>query len=243
MNPHPTTTNPPVHAALAIEWQGESLRLRSDRAIAWPAKEIVFIADPHFGKASSFRAAGVPVPSGTTRADLDRLSRVITEESARALIVLGDFFHARAGLTESMLRALDAWREEHADLEIIIVRGNHDRHAGDPPARFRARVVDEPFAFAPFSLVHHPTAEPHHAELAGHVHPCIRLREANGGSGLRAACFLFGERQALLPAFGGFTGTHPCQPKTGDRVFAIGPDRVLEVTGAVSGPPVRQTGR
>lgn len=229
---------PKLIGSLEIEWRGEPLRLRSDRSLVWPRERAVFITDPHFGKASSFRAQGVPVPAGTTISDLDRLSRMVEEEQARTLIVLGDFFHARDGLTARTLESLIAWRERHAALDVLIVRGNHDHHAGDPPAGFLARIVDEPFPFGPFTLAHHPSESPCAGELAGHLHPCIVLRGA-AGFGLRTPCFVFGEQQGLLPAFGGFTGGHVHDPAPNDRVFAIGPDRVVEVTAAVTGRPAR----
>ena len=48
---------------------------------------------------------------------------------------------------------------------------------------------------------------------------------------MRAPCFHFGPRVAVLPAFGAFTGMHPVRVRRGDRVFAIGPDAVVEVGG------------
>ncbi len=38
---------------------------------------MLLIADPHFGKAASFRSRGIAVPVGTTRYDLDRLAELI----------------------------------------------------------------------------------------------------------------------------------------------------------------------
>jgi metallophosphoesterase superfamily enzyme len=38
----------------------------------------------------------------------------------------------------------------------VLVRGNHDSRAGDPPASLGIRVVDEPFAVGPFAACHHP---------------------------------------------------------------------------------------
>jgi len=45
---------------------GEKLVLLAERAVFWPAKKALFVADFHLGKAASFRRAGIPLPSGTT---------------------------------------------------------------------------------------------------------------------------------------------------------------------------------
>lgn len=222
----------PPSAGCEINWCGERWRLRCERVLLLPDRATALIADPHFGKAAAFRAGGVPVPDGSTRADLDRLTRVLIEERVQTLIVLGDFFHAHAGVTADLCTELIAWRNQHEALRLIIVRGNHDQEAGDPPVALRAEMQNEPFALLPFALVHHPSdpcniARP--IEIAGHVHPCVRLRDGNG-RGMRSPCFVFGRHRAILPAFGGFTGGHPYRPASGERIFAIGPDRVLEVT-------------
>ena len=39
-----------------------------------------------------------------------------------------------------------AWRAAHRSLDLVLVRGNHDDRAGDPPATLGIRVVDEPLA-------------------------------------------------------------------------------------------------
>ena len=64
--------------------------------------------------------------------------------------------------------------------------------------------------------------------LAGHIHPCVRLRGA-GRQRLRLPCFYFGDRQGILPAFGTFTGLGDVEVQNGDRVFVIADDRVVEV--------------
>jgi hypothetical protein len=45
----------------------------------------------------------------------------------------------------------------------------------------------------------------------------------------RSACFLFGARRALLPAFGVFTGTKVVRPMEDDRVFVMNGDDIVEV--------------
>jgi uncharacterized protein len=214
-----------------IEWHGEALELRRERALHWPRERTLFIADPHFGKAASFRALGVPVPPGTTRTDTERLSALLQATAAARLIVLGDFFHSAAGRAPRTMERIGSWRASHASLEIMLVPGNHDRGAGAPPEAWGIRRLEPGHCLGGFALHHEPPerAGPLPA-LAGHLHPVVRLEEA-GGAGVRAPCFIFGKALGLLPAFGSFTGGARVEPRAGDRVFAAGPDGVVEIPG------------
>ncbi|MGL5097997.1 MAG: ligase-associated DNA damage response endonuclease PdeM, partial [Planctomycetia bacterium] len=72
-------------ATLEIDWTGERLLLSADRSVWWPTERTLFIADPHFGKAATFRRAGVPVPQATLDDDVARLDRLIDDADARRL--------------------------------------------------------------------------------------------------------------------------------------------------------------
>lgn len=48
----------PIHLA------EEALWLLADKAVYWPARKCLLIADAHFGKASAYRSLGQPVPQG-----------------------------------------------------------------------------------------------------------------------------------------------------------------------------------
>ncbi len=212
---------------------GETLALLPSRALFWPRTTTLFIADPHFGKTDSFQAAGVPIPGGATDADLARLSACITATGAARLVILGDFFHTHASQSTQTLAALAAWRAQHTALEITLVPGNHDHHAGAPPPELNITCVAEPYELAPFLCCHHPPADDDIARpgyvLAGHVHPVAVLRDGDG-SRHRFPCFHIGRRAAILPAFGAFTGGQVIRPRADDRVFIVYSGLVREVS-------------
>src|SRR5204862_5480168 len=131
--------------------------------------------DPHFGKAASFRTLGVPVPRGTTGGTLARLDVSIRRLAPKRVVFLGDFLHAREGRSAETFAALAAWRASHAGIELQLVRGNHDRRAGDPPSEVGIDCVDGPVLDGPFALAHHPRVVAERYVLAGHVHPCAVL--------------------------------------------------------------------
>ncbi|MFN3980924.1 MAG: ligase-associated DNA damage response endonuclease PdeM [Caldilinea sp.] len=222
---------------------GETLALLPSRALFWPRAATLFIADPHFGKIDSFQAAGVPIPGGVTDADLARLSACIMATGAAQLVILGDFFHTHASQSAQTLAVLAAWRTQHTSLEIILVPGNHDRHAGAPPPDLNIVCVDEPYELPPFICRHHPPVEPSDADrqtaygyvLAGHLHPVAVLRDVDG-TRHRFPCFHVGRQVAILPAFGAFTGGQAIRPRVDDRVFIIYNDFVREAGGLRNSP-------
>jgi DNA ligase-associated metallophosphoesterase len=225
-----------------LELRGEELWLLPERAVYWPARRALIIADPHFGKAAAFRAGGVAVPGGTTAAMLRRLDATLDRAGAIRLIVLGDLLHARAGRAPHTLDEVAAWRAARPGLTITLVRGNHDRRAGDPPAEWRVECLDAPVVEPPFVWLHEPVAQavqlaserasqPGQVELqgypiCGHVHPAVAL--SGNGRALTLPCFYFGRDCGLLPAFGEFTGTAVVRPRVGERVFVLAGGEIIE---------------
>jgi uncharacterized protein len=207
---------------------GERLTLLPERAAYWPSRSTLFVADLHWGKAASFRAAGVFVPRGTTPESLARLNRVLERTGASRMILLGDCFHAKDGRVPETLRVLSEWKAAQPALEISLVRGNHDRRAGDPPAELGFTCVDAPVIDSPFVLAHHPRESTEGYTLAGHLHPAVRL-SGRAGERARVPCFWFGANVGVLPAFGDFTGMADIEPVPGDRVFALTNESVIQV--------------
>ena len=225
MNLSASAATRPVHTFCPVQWVGETLHLLPDRALFWPAGQTLFIADLHIGKAATYRALGQPVPGGTTAENLSRLTALIAEHAPQRIIFLGDFLHAAAARTPSILQALAAWRAQHADVAMTLVRGNHDSRAGDPPAQLQIEVVDEPFLFGPFACCHHPQTHATHFVLAGHVHPVCWLA-GRGRDSLRLPCFVVHTGQAVFPAFGEFTGGWMVAGEPGRYLYPVGGARV-----------------
>ena len=206
---------------------GETLVLLPEKAALLPAYRTLLVADAHVGKAQSFRALGVPVPEGATADTLQRLSRLVDAHAVERVVFLGDFLHSAHAHRRTTQQALAQWRECHPTLHCVLVRGNHDDHAGDPPAALRFEVVDEPRRLGGLALVHEPQAVEGAYALGGHLHPCVMLG-GRARDSLRLPCFHFGERVGVLPAFGDFTGMHRIRPAAGDRVFVVADGDVRE---------------
>lgn len=212
-----------------VRLAGEELWLLPEKAIYWPTQQALLIADAHFGKAAAYRSLGQPVPQGTTRKNIAMLDIVLNALPCRQLIFLGDFLHGRGSHAPATLEALAHWRARHRDLAMTLIRGNHDKSAGDPPAALNIRVVPEPLVLGPFALQHEPARHPTRHVLAGHVHPVYRLH-GRGRQSLRLACFRLGTDVSLLPAFGAFTGGYPVEQDENCRIFVIGDNEIWPVT-------------
>ncbi|MBC3954962.1 MULTISPECIES: ligase-associated DNA damage response endonuclease PdeM [Pseudomonas] len=213
---------------IAITLADEELWLLADKAIYYPAERALLIADAHFGKAAAYRKLGQPVPHGTTQANLRRLDRLLDDYLCEHLIFLGDFMHAPESHALGTLHSLHEWRASRAGLRITLIRGNHDKRAGDPPTSLDIEVVAEPLLLGPFALQHEPDAHATHHVLAGHVHPVYRLH-GRGRQSLRLACFYLGQKVSLLPAFGEFTGGFAIRPAKNTMIYVTGDGAIWPV--------------
>jgi DNA ligase-associated metallophosphoesterase len=222
-----TNTVPPA-SARAIELAGHALWLLPQHAVWHPATRSLFVADLHLGKAASFRALGQPVPSGTTRRNLDRLGALVAERDPARIVFLGDLLHAVHAQQAAVVDPLRRWRDAHPSLHCVLVRGNHDSHAGDPPAALGFEIVDEPWPVAGTARLlarHHPLQEPAHAVLAGHWHPAVTLR-GPARDHQRLPCFCRIGDLLVLPSFGEFTGASAQAPPEGATCYPVGGGRV-----------------
>jgi uncharacterized protein len=210
---------------LVIEWMRESLVLRADRSVHWPREHTLFVADLHFGKAESFRAAGLPIP-GTVSHTLSRLTHALNATGAQRLVVLGDFWHDQIGQTPLVDSNLAEWRDHHRDLRIELVRGNHDRMR--PPSSWAEHWQNAPCPVGPFRCVHHCEPDDGGPILAGHLHPGVRMVGA-GRQSLRVPAFIIDVNLLTLPAFGSMTGLAIQEAMPGRRVIAIAGDAVIEL--------------
>ncbi len=213
---------------LRIEWKNQTLDLLADRAMLWHEQEALIIADPHFGKGASFRQQGLPVPTGSTEKDLQQLSIICDLYRPKRLYILGDFFHSRESQTKDVHRLLKHWTESQENLELHLISGNHDKHAGDPPKELGFRIYREELVCPPFVFSHFPRTSDDGYTLCGHLHPGIQLRR-KAGDKLKLPCFAFYESYAVLPSFGSFTGKHYVELNDPERIFLCAHTEVIEL--------------
>lgn len=209
---------------------GTELLLLPEKAAYWPEQKALLIADAHFGKAAAYRALGQPVPRGTTAANLQKLDRLLDAHDCRQIIFLGDFLHG-PGSAAATFKAIAAWRERHPEVSCLLIRGNHDARAGDPPPQLDIAIAEEPHLLGPFALCHNPARHPTHHVIAGHLHPAYRL-SGKARQSVTLPCFSTSGDMTLLPAFGDFTGGFVIGCQEGDQVFVTNEEFIWQVKPA-----------
>lgn len=178
---------------------GEPMVLLADRALFWPRRSRLLIADLHLGKGDAFRSAGIALPRGGTDDDLSRLTTLIERTGASELLVLGDFLHGAAD-DKPWRRHWHAWRQAHAAITVSVLAGNHDRALAGAglDIQYLGHALDD----APFALRHAPQSHPTLHVLCGHLHPVLALP----GLPERWPAFWLRPERTVLPAFSRFTG-------------------------------------
>lgn len=215
---------------LEAEAGGERLWLLPERAAFWPRERTLLVADAHIGKDAAFRDAGLAVPRGPTTDDLARLALLIERYDVARLAFLGDLVHDRRA-RDAAGPAFLQWRMHFTGLDVLLVRGNHDRRAGDPVPEWKVRCVNEPHAIGALALCHSPQAIKGAYAIAGHVHPAARLN-GRGRDALRLPCFFFTASYAIMPAFGSFTGMMDVEPSPHDRLYVAAGPQVIAAHGS-----------
>ena len=215
---------------------GTEFWLDPERAVWWPGERTLVVADLHLGRPpvdqNDVRAA---VASATS--DLDRLDRLVTRYGATRTVVLGDLRHAAA---PHLRRTDDVLREwSLARPTLVLIRGNQDEAAGDPPRDWNIRTEDQGWSLGGLRLYHHPpearAIDPSVFWLAGHLHPGSRRDAASSGpersrrdsEGQVAPSFLSEGHGLVLPAFGSGTRAHPPRARRDQHLLPIRDGRVL----------------
>ena len=200
-------------ASLEITLRGETLQLLGDRALHWPARRRLLIADLHLGKADVFRHAGIGLPSGGTAHDLARLDGLLASTGSRELWILGDVLHG-AALPSRWRDSWEHWRARHLLLRVVALTGNHDRALAKAglDIELAGTLVED----GPFALRHDPEPHPRLHVLCGHVHPLAGLP----GLRRRWPAFWLRDRLLLLPAFSEFTAGVVPAMSAGEQLVA-----------------------
>lgn len=212
---------------LDIQLHGFEITLLPGKAVYLHQFRLLAFADPHLGKDATFRAGGIPIPTGATESTIRSMDRVIDVVDPAHVVILGDMFHDGHSLTETVKQLLIDWRSRHEHRRFDLVLGNHDRHLA-------TRLGELPFAvhahlkLGRLGLAHDPSEWLSDIDLllCGHVHPSFRTSTRTDSLG-SLPCFFASRKRFVLPAIGEFTGTHAVSPKAGDEVWLIADDRVV----------------
>lgn len=215
---------------MILTFSNFELQLLPEKAVFSAKEGALFIADTHFGKTSTFRKAGIPVPEGSLEHDLLRIDSLIDKYSVSQVFFLGDLFHSDLNQEWD---AFSQWRKSHPSIDMTLVVGNHDILSHSDYAQASLHIEQEPFFWNDIELRHHPKEDVSTIKkpvLCGHVHPGVRVT-SSGKFNETLPCFLLRGMQLTLPAFGSFTGLGSIHPRTQDRIFILGEVEIFEIGG------------
>jgi uncharacterized protein len=185
---------------LALTLAGERVVCRPSGALWLEVRGALIVADLHLEKASFYATHGQMLPPYDTAETLRRLGAEVAALAPRVVVFLGDSFHDREGrgrlapANAAKLCALGASRT------LVWVTGNHDPIG---PRGLPGETVAT-LSLGALRLVHEPTQGDPLGEVAGHLHPCARVRAR--GASVRRRCFATDGRRVVLPAFGALAG-------------------------------------
>lgn len=211
---------------LTITIKNQTLLLSPNRAAFWQKQQALILSDLHIGKGGHFRKAGIPVPGQVQDEDLQRLGRLVEQFDPRKIIVVGDMFHSHENLDLEKFRQ---WREVQNDLEVILVKGNHDILKKEKYGELGVKLVQDGYSLESFVFSHHPPENGHENgfTFSGHLHPGVMV-QGPGRQRLRFPCFWFSASWMVLPAFSNFTGLALVKPADREQVAAIVEGELVE---------------
>lgn len=186
--------------AVQVSVQGVCLALRASGALWLAAPQTLVVADLHLEKGSAYAARGQLLPPYDTRETLRRLLGEVAALRPSRVIFLGDTLHD--GRAEMRISPEDAntVRALAAGLDLVWVVGNHD---SDGPANLPGRCV-QTVEIDALILRHEPQPGVQPGEVAGHLHPCAKVK--GRGRSVRRRCFATDGQRLVMPAFGAFGG-------------------------------------
>jgi len=185
---------------LALELAGAEALLRPSGALWLATERLLVVADLHLEKGSAYAARGQMLPPYDTGETLARLAAEAAQLRPHTIVLLGDTLHdgeAEARLNGEDVRALTMIA---AVTELVWIVGNHD---ADGPRALPGEVAGG-WRAAGLALVHEPAPTPRFGEVAGHLHPCAKVK--GSAASVRRRCFVSDGERLVMPAFGAFAG-------------------------------------
>ena len=204
---------------MKIRILGEDLELLTEKALIWNRKSILIFSDVHLGKAESFQALGVPVPSGVNLNDLQRIAGLIQKHSITEVLILGDLIHHKSSWSEDLFLTIKDFLTFFSQVKFKLLIGNHERGSLGYLEALPIELINGDCDIHPFTFTHGHESSTKPFAIQGHVHPVVILRE--GPVSLRLPCFVLDEKNLILPSFGSFTGGFEINLKPKTRIFAV----------------------
>ena len=111
--------------SFSISWGGAKLVMLPSKALFLPHTKELLICDIHLGKAEYFQQNGIPLTNKSDEQNLLRIKNIVKNYNPNKLIILGDLFHSKYSISESLKRKVENLSES-LNIKIELIVGNHD---------------------------------------------------------------------------------------------------------------------
>ncbi len=193
--------------SFSISWGDSSLEMLPSKALLLPNTNELLICDIHLGKSEYFQQNGIPLTNNSDEQNLFRIKNIVENYKPHKLIILGDLFHSKFSISESLKNKVENL-SELLNIKIELIIGNHDIGCKVKNITFLDYKRSSNFIFS-----HEPIGdlENNILNICGHYHPKTFLK--NSKDKLTFKCFAMDEKNNILylPAFGDLTGGYPCK--------------------------------
>jgi putative SbcD/Mre11-related phosphoesterase len=179
------------------------------------------IADLHFGYEVSQRARGWLIPFWGMEAIADRLRELVADYQPQTLLLVGDIVHCSLA-ERAAVRFVDELRL--LGPEIVLLRGNHDRHLQRFELADEHRIEGYRFHHGHCRLG--PLTDV--VDVIGHFHPCWKFNDA-AGLRLRVPALVETGRTLILPAFSPWAAGTAVHLEEPHRMWVCSKNRVFPI--------------
>ena len=209
-----------------INCKNEILELTNQRVIFWESQNSLILSDLHIGKSAHFQKSGIPIPSNILTTDLNRLAKLIHHFKANQLIIVGDLFHAEYNKD---LDEFKSWLTQFNNLNIKLIKGNHDRLSDKVYQQFNIEVFNKNYKENILQFVHDfDKIEEEYFVISGHTHPGVFIK-GKGKQRIKLPCYQVTKQQLILPAFSLFTGINTKNAPENCKNYCFTNDGIFEV--------------
>ena len=209
-----------------INCKNEILELTNQRVIFWESQNSLILSDLHIGKSANFQKSGIPIPSNILTTDLNRLAKLIHHFKANQLIIVGDLFHAEYNKD---LDEFKSWLTQFNNLNIKLIKGNHDRLSDRVYQQFNIQVFNKKYTENLLKFVHDfDNIEEGYFVISGHTHPGVFIK-GKGRQRIKLPCYQVTKQQLILPAFSLFTGLNTKNAPENCKNYCFTNDGIFEV--------------
>lgn len=189
-------------ATKEIQIHNQTFILTNQRAIHWKEAETLVLSDLHLGKTAHFRKNGIALPSQIIKNDLQRLGNLIRHFDTHKLLIVGDFIHAGKN---SEFQLFAEWKTQFPLLEIRLIKGNHDCISNNHLEEIGVNFIHSEYEQDQLIFSHEEISSTEKFVISGHLHPGVSLKTGIRKY-LKLPCYIYTQKQLILPAFSQFTG-------------------------------------